>query len=247
VLKAMARRPEDRYPSAAAMRGALLAIDLSRVEDRDATSTFIVRDPTPVPTDFGNFASRERAWLVPAFLILVVAVTLGIVGVLVGNTDVGERLFNGTNHAVTPAGGPIALGRALSFDPLGDHEENDQEIGAIDDKNSETAWHTKTYTTADFGRLKSGVGIVLPLQSAAKLGTLTIQSPSHGWKASIYVADEPKSSLAAWGKPVASVSGADRVDLGGRRGGAVLIWITDLGDRDVAGYRVAIAEVSLTS
>ena len=247
VLKAMARRPEDRYPSAAAMRGALLAIDLSRVDDRDATSTFVVRDPTPIPTDFGNFAVRERSWLVPAVLILVVAVTLGIVGVLVGNTDVGERLFNGADSQNTPSGQAIALSQARSFDPLGDHEEDDRELGAITDKNSESVWHTQTYTTADFGLLKDGVGVVIPLHSPAKLGTLSIESPSRGWKASIYVADEPKSSLAAWGKPVASISGADRVNLGGRNGGAVLIWITDLGDGDVTGFRVAIAEVSLTS
>lgn len=247
VLKAMARRPEDRYPSAAALRGALLAVDLSRVDDRDATSTFVVRDPTPMPIDLGGFAARERSWLVPALLILIVAVTLGIVGVLVGNTDVGERLFNGPRRPSTPSGQLIALAPARSFDPLADHEENDQELGAVEDGNSETAWHTNTYTTNNFGRLKDGVGIIVPLRSAAKIRALTIDSPSKGWRASIYVADQPKSSLAAWGRPVASITGAGRVNLGGRQGGAVLIWIIDLGERNVDGYRVAIAGVSLTS
>ena len=44
-------------------------------------------------------------------------------------------------------------------------------------------------TTSDFGRLKSGVGVVIPLRSRGSLGTLTIDSPSSGWKAWVYVAD----------------------------------------------------------
>jgi eukaryotic-like serine/threonine-protein kinase len=247
VLKAMARRPEDRFSSAAAMRGALLAVDLSRV-DADPTATLSLRDPTPMPGSIPGFAERERSWLVPAFLILVVAITLGIVGVLVGNTDVGERLFQGsTGKPDTPSGQVLDLQAITSFDPLGDGEENDSTLGALHDGNTETVWRTSVYTTSDFGRLKAGVGVVVPLRTKSSLGTLTVDSPSSGWKASVYVADGPRSALDEWGDPVATLDGPGRVSLDGRDGGAVLIWITDLGPEDLEGYRVAIAEVRLTS
>ena len=248
VLKAMARRPEDRFSSAAAMRGALLAVDLSRV-DADPTATINLRDPTPAPGSIPGFAERERSWLVPAFLILVVAITLGIVGVLVGNTDVGERLFKGsTGDSNGSSGQVLALGKVTSFDPPGgDGEENDSSLGALQDGSAETAWRTNYYTTSDFGRLKKGVGVILPLRSTSSLGTLTIDSPSVGWKASVYVADGPQDTLDDWGTPVTTLDGPGKVSLDGRKGGAVLIWITDLGQQDVGGYRVAITEVRLTS
>jgi serine/threonine-protein kinase len=247
VLKAMARRPEDRFASAAAMRGALLAVDLSRV-DADPTTSLAVGDPTPVPGSMPGFAERERSWLVPAFLILVVAVTLGIVGVLVGNTEVGERIFNGsTDKSNAPSGQPLSLQAARSFDPLGDGEENDTSLGALQDGSAETAWRTNYYTTSDFGRLKDGVGVVIPLRSTSSLGTLTVESPDGTWKASVYVADGPRPTLDKWGKPVGTLHGPGKVDLGGPEGGAVLIWITDLGEREIEGHRVAITEVRLTS
>jgi serine/threonine-protein kinase len=248
VLKAMARQPEDRFPSASALRGALLAIDLSRVDDSDLAGTFGLRDPTPVPGAIPGFAERERSWLVPAFLILVVAITLGIVGVLVGNTEVGDRLFNGPSESKTPVGQRLSLQQARSFDPLADDEENDSSLGLLQDGNSETAWRTKTYTTADFGNLKAGVGVIIPLRSVSELGTLAVESPTKGWKASVYVADKPASSLDGWGNPVGTLNDTTRrVNLGGRQGGAVLIWITDLGARDTDGHRVALAEVHITS
>ena len=62
------------------------------------------------------------------------------------------------------------------------------------------------------------------------------------------MAGEPEASLDDWGQSVATISDSQRrVSLGGKRAGAVLIWITDLGERDVEGYRVTIAEVRISS
>ncbi|MDP9021048.1 MAG: protein kinase, partial [Actinomycetota bacterium] len=82
VLRAMARQPDDRYASAGDLRAALLAVDLRRVEPdgddtRLAEATAVAsrqpgerRQPASPPPP--RFAQTERAWLVPAALIVVV-------------------------------------------------------------------------------------------------------------------------------------------------------------------------------
>jgi hypothetical protein len=245
VLKAMARQPDERYQSAAALRAALLAVDLSRVSDDDQTSSIepiAVADPTPVPgTDLG-FVRSERRWLVPAALIVVIAVVLGVVGVVVGGTEVGDGLFGGGDGGDGGAPQAVRIVDATSFDPPpGDGAEHDEVLDNLLDGNAGTEWITQTYNSRTFGT-KPGVGVVLKLESVTALRALTIDSSSSGWKASIYVADGPKSTISAWGSAVATMDGSGTRSLEGSRGAAVLVWITDLGP---AG-RVALGGAHLT-
>lgn len=245
VRKAMARRPEHRYPSAAALRAALLGVDLSRVDDEgDLTSLHDPVDPTPLPEESLGFARRERSWLVPATLIIVIAVTLGLVGVLVGTSEVGDDLFGGNESAAEAEPTVLRLGGVTSFDPPsagGDGEENDDDLGALTDGDPSTQWRTDLYDTPDLGGLKPGVGIVLPLAQGAALRAIQIDSPTAGWTAEVYVADEPAGALGGWGPAVATVTGGGEVDLAGADGRAVLVWITDLGPE----RRVTVREIRL--
>jgi serine/threonine protein kinase len=242
VLKAMALRPGDRYQTAADLRAALVALDLSRLDDHDATSTsepIAVHDPTPAPGDHVGFVRSERRWLVPAALIVVVAVVLGVVGVIVGGTDVGQRLF-GSATTTTAVPQPLAITGARSFDPPpGDGDEHDETVDNLVDDRADTLWSTEQYQSSTFGT-KRGVGVVLTLASADDLGSIVVESPTSGWKASIYVADTAKASLAEWGEAAATLNGAGTASLG-RRGAAVLVWITDLGpERQVEIGRVRV-------
>jgi hypothetical protein len=180
---------------------------------------------------------------VPTTLILIIAITLGVVGVLVGRSDVGKEIFGTKKKATTsPTAQPIAFQTPRSFDPPpGDGEENDIDLGLLHDGNPATAWHTDRYNSAALGGLKRGVGVVLPLSSATELGKLLVDSPTPGWRATVYVADAPATTLAGWGPPVGTLNGRS-FDLGGRKAGAVLLWITDLGPE----HRVALDEVRLT-
>ena len=86
---------------------------------------------------------------------------------------------------------------------------------------------------ANITELKPGVGIYLTLQGVHTLRTLTINTPSSGWDASIYVTpDPPGSTLASWGQPVATrrdiQAGSTAVSLDKARGQAILVWITRL-------------------
>ena len=60
------------------------------------------------------------------------------------------------------------------------------------------------------------------------------------------MADTPKPTRQAWGQPVATKSGigdgSTTFDLEGRTGGAVLLWITDLGQGNGS---VSIGELRL--
>ncbi|MEN3272157.1 MAG: eukaryotic-like serine/threonine-protein kinase [Actinomycetota bacterium] len=256
VLKAMARRPEDRFPTAAAMCSALDGIDLRNLDgeegaDDASTGAFTFeRDDTPTPAP--RFSQTERSWIVPAALIVVVAVTLAIVGLAVGGTDVGRHLLDAaTGKESTTAGHAVTLGgAATSFDPPpGSSDEHDSRLGAATDGNASTTWATEHYDTRRFGGLKDGVGIVLHLNAVTALDRIELTSPTKGWSVEVFVAQSAGSTLSSWGDPAASrdnIDGSTTLALHGARGAAVLVWITDLGDGTVGDrFSAAIAEARL--
>ncbi|MGD9798689.1 MAG: serine/threonine-protein kinase, partial [Acidimicrobiia bacterium] len=268
VLHALARDPDARYQSASALRAALAAldlgfgagddlggVDLTVLQDAGRTGSVGTGDPggADPSLDTGDgYAGPERAWLVPAALIVVVATTLAVVGVLVGRTDVGRDLFesvgvgDGGDHAVAIASGS-------SFDPLGpDREENDDEVGFAFDDDPATGWRTEVYyRNPALGGLKAGVGIVLRLEDPAVLDRLVLTSPNRGWTGEVRLGDGDAADLAGWGEAVAEIGPDDtrtssvEVDLGRRRAGAVLLWITDLGEERDGAYRFFLHEAAL--
>ena len=257
VLKAMARRPEDRFPTAAAFCSALDGLDVRNLEGDDPpdtpTGAFAVeRDDTPVPVP--SFTQTERSWIVPAALIVVIAVTLAVVGVAVGGTGVGRHIFDAaTGKQTSTAGHAVSLvGAPTAFDPPpGSTHEHDQRLGAATDSDPATAWTTEQYDTRKFGGLKDGVGIVLHLRAVTALDRIELTSPTKGWSVQVFVAQSAGADLGSWGDAAATRDGIDgnvTLSLHGARGAAVLVWITDLGDGTVGDrYSAAIAEAKLVS
>ena len=140
----------------------------------------------------------------------------------------------------------IPLLAARSFDPTGgggDGSENDAELASLEDGNAATTWTTDRYNTAQFGALKPGVGVIIPVAPGTSLGSITVDSPTAGWKASIYVANGTPSTLEGWGPSVATLAGHGKADLGHKKGSAVLLWITDLGPSN----QVKLGEVRLST
>ncbi|HVF75971.1 MAG TPA: protein kinase [Acidimicrobiales bacterium] len=236
VLRAMAKEPDQRYQSAADLRGALLAVDLA---DDDA-EPFVVRDPTP-PDGIVPVARRSRRAWAPALLVVLLVVAAGMVAVSFLPDDDTEPAAARPRPQAARVVTPTA---AEAFDPQGDRSENDDDAPNVLDGNPETMWSTLTYESRQFGRLKEGLGLVLTVPGDSPLRRLEVQSPTSGWAAAVYVADRPSSTLADWGEPVdtkTAIDGNTTFDLQGRRGAAVLLWITDPGE----GNKARIAEVSL--
>ncbi len=271
MMRAMARSPGDRHASAAELRSALEHLDLGRAGADDATvardaTTFspspsLPRRPGAPPHPAGapqaerratapRFAQSERRWLIPAALIVVVAATLGVVGLLLGRTEMGRDLFDeGGGRATADAGGPVEIAEVASFDPQGSGGEHDPELPLLVDDDPASVWTTEEYNSRELGGLKDGVGVILTLGEATEVAGLEVRSPTQDWSASVYVADQPADDLAGWGQPVAEEEGIDgdvSFDLSGATGGAVLVWITDLGDGSVGPrFSTALSSVEV--
>jgi serine/threonine-protein kinase len=212
-----------------------------------------------------SFAQSERGWLVPMLVIVLIALSLVTAGVLIGRTEAGQDLFDRARGAVEsdeqgaadpPAEGSTAdavtIASVSSFDPQGSGTpgENDSDVPLAWDGDASTAWTTEGYNNRNLAP-KDGVGLVVELAEPADLGELALTSSTQDWSASIYVADAPAGSLDGWGEPVATSSGIGgdaSFDLDGATGGAVLIWITDLGERPPGDdkFRANIAGISLS-
>ena len=264
ILRAMARDPADRYDSAADLRAALLAAGASPAADVDAEvgATSLTVAPTippppqpgapaaPPPPPKPSFRQTERSWLVPTVILVVIALALGIAGVLFGRSGAGD-FIGGVRDAISGTEDPvqIELTQAKDFDPFGDGAESTSQVGAAIDSDPQTAWTTESYDNRDITALKPGVGLVLSAEQRGELDKLVLTSPTNDWSASFYVADSDPGSFEAWGEPVKTLEGIDagnavEVDLGGTSGGAVLIWITNQGDGS-GGREVTIQEAVL--
>ena len=248
VMKALASAPDDRYESASAMWADLQAAPL---HDETGPGTRVEAIPagtsvTPAP----SFAAQERSWLVPAMLVSLVAVALGLAWILIGGTEARRDLFDLVDR-VAPGGGqpaePVAGVTANAFDPFGTGGENDSTVGLAVDGDPATAWETERYNTRTLGGLKPGVGVWFDLRESREIDELVVQSASPGWSGTVHVADRPGTAFEDWGEPVGNVSGAGAdahtVDLEGARGSYVLLWITDLGTE--GGFRFALEELTV--
>jgi eukaryotic-like serine/threonine-protein kinase len=271
TMRLLARDPDARYPTATDARAALLGAgaDDGPALGTNATAAEAIPNTLPPPPPPGahtpgtrplstpasgsavRFAESERRWIVPTLLVVLVAVALGVAGLLIQGSSSG--LFGGDKTPDAAATEPpaddesVPIARTIDFDPQGDGTEHrdEAESGNAIDGDTATAWSTESYGNADWGGLKAGVGLVLELEQASDLKRLELETPSVGWQASIYVADAPADDIDGWGEPVATVDtgtdGTTPIDLDAR-GGAVLLWFTHAGD----DKQVVVREVRLT-
>ena len=242
-----------------------LAQRLAELElDDDARPALDPRPTPPVPTPAvrpppGGVGRRGAVAGIAVGLLLATAVAVAAL-VLFNRGGApslpGTGTSNGSSPTLAPKGAQYTVVAAQSFDPFGDRTEMQNAVDNVRDGNPSTLWSTEEYTNAHFGGLKPGVGIVVALDATHRLHQLALSSPDRGWVFSVYVADQPASTLAGWGQPVASgvhVTGdVTPVDLKGASGAAVLVWITDLGPplanppQPATPYRVDIGEVQLS-
>ncbi|HKY69139.1 MAG TPA: hypothetical protein VJM49_22305, partial [Acidimicrobiales bacterium] len=192
--------------------------------------------PTPASGTPAGFADSERRWLVPTLVVVLVAVALGVAGLLLQGS--GNGIFGADDDSPPTTEAPAASEQATitastDFDPEGDGSEHPEEAqaGNAFDDDASTSWSSESYSSSDWGGLKPGVGLILTLDEAGPIGSVEFDTPLSGWQAEVFVAGSPQDSLSGWGEPVGSFStsdsGTNTVDLGDDvEGGAVLLWFT---------------------
>jgi eukaryotic-like serine/threonine-protein kinase len=237
VMRALARRPEERFATADELRTALLGVRPDQWGDHtlvtgaealaaagaaNAATSGLGRGPgspgdtpgwgTPVVTPPPERPAARRRIGPGVVLSLIVVVVLVLAALLVATTDVGHELFSPED---TPSsGGAVSASRlvplagAHSFDPQGDDAgENDQLAAAAIDGQADTSWRTVSYQSRTFGNLKTGVGLVIGLGASTAIDKVAVTSPTSGWSVTAYVADGDPAELSGWGTPVGSATG----------------------------------------
>ncbi len=186
--------------------------------------------------------------------VLVIAVML-VVGL--GAWTVGRSLGNNPVATPTPTEAPTATpspvvvkpGSAVGFDPLGDDQEENPQLShfAIDGKPS-TDWHTTSYNSADFGRLKEGVGLILDMNQPVAISDVMVTlANTPGASVQLKVGNAADLSVLKTVAEVKNVSGTVTLTPGKPvTGQYVLIWFTRLPPHE-GRYRGTIYEVIVHS
>lgn len=94
-----------------------------------------------------------------------------------------------TGEEDTPAE-PIEIAGITSYDPEGDGDERNDIVDAAIDGDSTTAWNSHTYLAADWGNLKSGVGLLVDLGGTQDVTEVAIDFPEGDYGVEVFVTDE---------------------------------------------------------
>ena len=262
VRRALARRPDDRYPSAGAFADALVPF-----ADATTAQTAALAGQAAVADDGdytggarSSFLRTEGRWLAPVLALLVLASVLVGVGLATGvlapedlpqlhaiddPEPTAAQSSAATATATAAVARPVDLVDVTSFDPQGDdHQENDDHLDALVDDDPSTAWRTDRYNTAAFGNLKDGVGFVLDLGRPVDVAAVRLRTTTPGVRYDIRVAQTPAAELDGWQRigevTEANAAGDEVVPGSAVRGRYVLVWVTGAlqqdGNRYVAGF-----------
>jgi hypothetical protein len=206
---------------------------------------------------------RWATWIVGALVAMALVTALVLIGVAQRSEGSGavtpEPAASTTTPPATTApvtttprplvAGEVAIVSAAEFDPEpGDGKEHPEQLGRLTDGRGETAWSTSCYRQPTMAP-KKGVGLVFRLSAPAAGTALRLDTPSRGWSASVFVADDVGGRLRDWGSPVTTVEdagpGTVELALGDATGRFVLLWFTDLGEPacEALPHQVRVGEV----
>ncbi|MEV6198501.1 protein kinase family protein [Streptomyces sp. NPDC051771] len=213
----------------------------------------VVTQPVPTPpAPLESRTGKALKWAVGALLIAA----LGL-----GSWQIADRLLKPEPKDETPVvqptadekpapPKPVTIQSADDFDPLpgGNGEEYPEAVKNAHDGDQGTVWHTKNYTTAHFGNLKTGVGIVLDLGSDQKVSEVDLSFVGHT-SVEIRTAPEGASSApsTADGFTTQASDAGDDVKLKLTKPATtryVLVWLTELPLTD-GQFRGQLSEVKV--
>ena len=257
VGRALAKRPDDRYPDSAALRDDLHALSLDLKDHSQGADDFDrtprepippVRQPMP-PGMLPSIPATPRRGLriaSIALLLLVLGAGAALAAYLVhirgsgGGAPVTRPTVGpttqlvGTTPTTAPALTAVKIVSATSYDPQGDDSESQYLAPRAIDANPTTFWRTETYKGPQNDLAgKGGVGLVLDAGQAVNAKQLRVSTPTPGWQGRVFATKSATipAGLTGWTSASASFTMTGptlKVPLDGPPARYFLLWITKL-------------------
>jgi serine/threonine-protein kinase len=224
IQKAMAKRPEDRFPTMADF-----------CQELDACLAELGEAGTQVAPALAPRARRERRRVSP-WPVIAALVVLAAAGAIAAYFLLHDPGSGPNAKAGGGAGGaPIHLVAVRAYDPYGDGHEHDDKASLATDASPDTYWETEHYRSRP-SLNKQGVGLVLDAGRPVQLRQLGFSTSTPGLTAAIRAGDSPTgpfSTVVGASQTAADGQATYRISQGEHR--YYVIWITRLGD----GYDTA--------
>lgn len=263
IARALARRPEDRYPSSAQLADDLaafaeeqpLALAAAAWPGADdgagGPSRAPARPAARVPSERRAPGLAQRRWAVPLIAVLLTAIG-GLLALLgSGVLDVGPFADRGGGKGTSDGSTLVAPTGVTLFDPggTGSEHRNRDELSSLLDGDPSTHWDSVGYSTPAFGGLKPGLGFWLDLGTPHALHSVALRTTTPGVSYEIRIAEEPAPTLGAW-QPVGSTTDAAALSQVGWSEPVtsqyVLVWITgDLQPDGSGRYRAGFSDLAI--
>jgi len=171
----------------------------------------------------------------------VILVLCAVVGAGVG---VGAQRWVGRSGsgnvpvvAAKTSAAPVPVTASVSsFDPKGSGFPN----------RTGTSWRSQTYATAQFGKLKPGIGLLLDLGSARSLRAVTFDARTGPLTVELRAADSKASSIDGYQQVGGPVTANGSTSLPASAGGSHrywMVWVTSLASSN-GGFLAEIASVA---
>ncbi|MEV0389896.1 protein kinase family protein [Nonomuraea sp. NPDC050643] len=240
------------YPSTPAVASASHTEGLDIAHRPQRTSPPLPPAPRRPANHGGGGSALNRVLMTLVVLLVIAAVGVGAwtIGRSLGSPTASETPTAGpTTSTSAPAAAQVVKpDKARGFDPLGDGDEKtDMAKLAIDGKPS-TLWKTETYTSADLGRLKDGVGLLLDMGKSMQISDVVATlSEAPGATVELKVGDSPELGSLKTVATKKNAAGKTTLAPGeAATGQYVLIWFTRV-PTDAGTFHGTIYEVVVHS
>ncbi|MEV0747068.1 serine/threonine protein kinase [Streptomyces sp. NPDC050273] len=157
---------------------------------------------------------------------------------------------NGDEQKSVAESKPVPIMGARDYDPLGDQSEKPKDIGHVYDGDATSYWNTDGYFTADFGKLKDGVGVVLDLGKVQQVGAVDVTFLGGTTSVELRTATSAEVPKLPTGFTKVAQGSGTKVAL--KPGEPVqarylLVWLTNLPPSDSGNFRGKISDIKVTS
>jgi eukaryotic-like serine/threonine-protein kinase len=146
--------------------------------------------------------------------------------------------------------GAIAPGLVTEFDPYGKHDDpHVSEAPRAVDNSSTTTWRTQIFRTADLGKLKPGVGLLMDLGTARKVAAVHLVLLGNGTSVELFESDSEPANEKAMTLAAAQTGAPSDVTLRLATPTAArywVVWLTKL-PASGTGFQGGIAEMTFLS